>query len=888
MQSLVKVDRGFTYINNNSRQTMSNAPLLQALGYKGSLQSQKVAATPNEQGIVTPQDAAGQNPYNALDQVKTPLLDSLGMGIRAAAKGLASVPDTVLQFAPTLDKLTADLGDPNQYEETPAQLKQGGDLSTYDQMQANAKANPNHANVHKVIDKLSDVLGLAKPITDSEKKGSEAITGAVGFAAFPGGSTKIAGKLGEAAAGALSGSAQEGSRQAGDSEQDQMIAGLTAGALGLIVAHKFTSKWGAKVAEEVKANDPHDVFDEQGNLTEQGQHVAAKAGLDSEQLKNAYEDAAQSTEEAASKHYDDVKQARDEGQALLDQGLGTAEQQAALKQSIGKADEVLAKLEEVKGPAQDAKPVETPAPEHNPEGVLPPVAEDFKDLKRSEVTPEQRAADFERSQVPYTTGDVTQKFGQQAQERGLEADGQPHLQQQSDAARDFRQKQEEAILDKGENLIKAVDEEAAQMPPDQKGSILSQALKAIREGQYNRIVDLYRNLSKVKKAPLIMSEDIAGLKEKFLEAIGTPGLDNSIKTGLQQIAAEFGLVGKETGKPNLWGERVIDLGEDTKPINISGPQKKLNLANAFELRKKINALYKDGVNNPQVHLLDAVDKAVGNRLEELANKAQGSVAKRFQAANQAWKEFKDTWADGSLLDKIVKKDPSILDPGKIADNIIGTNAKAYENLKRVKTILLSSKDPKALLAWKCIQTEAMFNIIKRSLYNGGKLNLSSIGVAIDKLGKDKLKLLFDSKTYNDLFALRRVVEYSSKEGLKAQLERQNRLSDLIYHALKFGSLPLGHGASHIVSVLRFTLGEKLINQNEAKQAEEVLEKMLNPDLTGGAPKKAGEGFKFKSPLTEEDIAKLANYLGSANFLADSFKVLEINQQQQERNKNEPR
>lgn len=156
----------------------------------------------------------------------------------------------------------------------------------------------------------ADALGLAKPATSGEQFTNAMVEGGAQGLLTAGLATPAAGASGgvgavarglsaapvlDTVSGGVSGGASEATRQAGGGPIAQLAAGMAGGlaptgAAG--VAERLAPKFGPKVAQVVETTPRRVLMDEAGQLTDEGREIVARAGVEPETLKAAYDDAA--------------------------------------------------------------------------------------------------------------------------------------------------------------------------------------------------------------------------------------------------------------------------------------------------------------------------------------------------------------------------------------------------------------------------------------------------------------------------------------------------------------------------------------------------------------------------------------------------------------------
>jgi hypothetical protein len=836
MKSLDMVDHGFIYTQQRLV-IMNKAPLLQSLGFQGTPMDQKVATGSNASSTITPEDVAGENPYNALDSAKTPLLTSLGIAGRAVGKGLASIPDL---FAGAV---------PKEANSQLSEMEQLAKLTGNKSLEAvlhKSNAHPlNEAPITAGVDKVADATGVAKPVTKGEHLFSSAVENAAAFAVPIGGEAKLSNMALDAAAGAVTGLTAEKAKQAGANDASSTVLGLLAGAATLATGH-VTAKFGKNVAEALKEGP---LVRDDGTLTDLG----VKTGIDPKTATQAQHEADVVTEANIRKHYDDLQSTKEtlqqHKQDMIDAGGADHPVIAKLDEHINKIDETLKTLDEHLGDNKPAAPV------------------DYVDATAKDTrTPEQRQQDAtDVLGQPVSKGIATQDVHQIAKEADLARADTPEGRQASNIINDRNQAATDAVKSIGDH------NDFMHMDTAEKGSFIADTFNQAKQQAYDHVKSLFDKLDATQKAPKVLAGDV---KQKMLDAINDQKTPDAIRKALEQIAAQYKWVGKHVGK-NEFGHDLVAVNKSvvnpeglvqTVPshtLPIVGGLKDLTLANAHQLDQELNSLYKHGEHNPQLAIKSALRDAVDNTLKHYGD-TDTKAALQAREAQSAYRDFKRKFDNKDIIQSItdVKKgtDTPKVNPENIPDKIIGSNAKDVSALKKAKARLMVEQGTKA---WEVIKAHTLGKIIDNAIdHNTGLVNAKKLNGIIAKLGHDKLKLIFGPSEYNQLMKLQRVVNDLALKGQTATLRDTNKLLHILYHGVKWGSLIFGHGATHAASIGMFAGSDLFKRSQMGKAAAQTLE-----ELQGNFSSAKGAKPEAKPIVTKEMISDLGKYLTSDDFSA---------------------
>lgn len=679
--------------------------------------------------------------------------ESFGMGVRTdmrALSGLADIPAGGLNAAINIPFVLAG-------QKAPLSTTPFGDM-------ANSGA---------------DLMKLATPATSGEKLIDAAGQGLIQGVATAGLAAPLAGASGATGAvakglssapvldtisGGAAGLASEAANQAGAGPLGQLAAGLVGGAapVGAAgVAERLTPKYGPKLAQVVETTPKAVLMDEAGQFTDEGREVIARAGVEPEQIKAAYDEAA-------------TPQAEPGGQTVR------------VFEGVEHPVEVVGAAERNATDGRDYVPVRTP---DGQEGYVP--ADEVVSKPAAETTPEAapdsvgtssteaplpasaaaRMAEAQSEGVTLTKGQATKDFETQTAENDLSgtntAEGRAvreHLSQQAEAIKQAVTKFRESL---GDTTIGATERgEAVKVGlrdlMDQGKQGVTAAYQRVRE-MADQLGDNAKGLTRLDTSPI---------RESVLDILGDDTVSDAVRTGLTQIAAKFGIIGEkprhipETGRTTVM---VRDAENNlVKGPNFAGQVETLDLTNAERFRQRINDLYdKMASRNPQERLKPVLDDAVAEAAERAAKEGFGDVGRAATEARDAFKAQKATFEAKDVVNDIVAwkngaPGTEKINPERIWSMVFGTGPDALSNIRKLRAVLLNKPTAASKAAWKAIQAQTAADLFQKALVvngNGGEgaISGSKLNTAYEKFGGEKLKLILDEDHFNSFQKLRRVI-----------------------------------------------------------------------------------------------------------------------------------
>lgn len=587
---------------------------------------------------------------------------------------------------------------------------------------------------------LADAAGFARPETDTERLNSAIIEGGTqglltaGAGMAASGVQGATGTIGRAlasapvldtASSALSGGASETARQSGAGPIGQIAAGLLAPA-GAIAAGRgvaaAASRLGRRPVVEVIAETPRAALvDEAGNLTDDAIEIATQNGVTPQELRQVIE-----AEPAAPRAAPEA--APIEGQA----SRGVEEASPELARAF---DEAIPEQ-----PARATTIEEAPLPASAVERVT-------------------QANEFG---VPLTRGQAMKSFDVQDAEQRLLASNGPEAEQ----LRQFRQTQGESINAAAQQLQEAFGPRAT---ATERGQMVKDAIRNLRDQGRQGVTRLYN------EAADLGGEELGLITDSIQRAVQDVQIDEkvgqTIKRSLDQELARYGLVGK-SDPVNELGITKVKL-DDGSSVSFRGEQEPLTAANAENFRQALNRLYQEDTTGSLGPVKAAIDDAVEEALESAATRGEeaGNVGQAYRAAREAHQQQKQTFANKDAVQQIIDwkkgtRNSEAVNPEAVFDKIFAGGKEGLTNLRKVKSILLSSRTPESLAAWRGIQAHGLAQIFEKAIQRNANpagevmevVSGAKLRSSIASFGPEKLKVLLDPAEFNQLMKLRRVIE----------------------------------------------------------------------------------------------------------------------------------
>lgn len=679
---------------------------------------------------------------------------------------------------------------------------------------------------------VSDMLGLARPESATEKllgSGIEAATGALptaGAGVLMSGARGATGQIGkalaaapatEAVAAGASGVSGEAARQAGAGPVGQVAASLAGGvgAVGAVSGGQRIAKSlaAARTADEVAAAVPKEtVFDRTGNLTDEGREIVIQRDIAPDELRAAYDEAPPSVRRSTANETTDAVQARAVNERVDD---------ALPIERIEESPPV--RSDEPVAPVRDAPEVA------QPDTVL------------------ARVAEAQSEGIPLTRGQATQQFEAQDAEQTLRA----ATSKEGAEARAFDQEQADKIKEATERFRSAFGDST--MNATDRGAIVKEAVRELKEEGRQGVQALY------KAAADTPGHDIPIQRDTILEAadraiLETP-MEQGSKDALERALAKFGMLGDNVETSGRYRSVITD---DGRKIRVLGEVEPLTLKNAEAFRQALNAAWDQ--KGLMGSVIRALDETVDDALSKTASTERNDL---FKQARQAARQQKETfqakdivqnladWKKGTRTDAVL--------PERAIAQIFGSGKEGLTNLKKIKALLLSKPTEKSRAAWKAIQAQGVGDILgnayttNANLGGGGFGSISGakLNSAIEKFGTDKLKVLLDEGEFNRLMKLRRIIGNAT-----IPIKNTTNPSGSAYKLMSF----LGPFTSKLAPLTPYGMAAReLVNKGRAfVQTQKTLQGMK--DFTPESAAKEVPAPTGKAAAAMEAVDRAANEL----------------------------
>lgn len=597
-----------------------------------------------------------------------------------------------------------------------------------------------------VADAVSDAVGAPLPESDTEKLRSAIVAGATqGLVTGPiGGLRGVAGRTAmDVVSGGAAGAASESARQAGAGPVGQVVAGLAGGlapvgpavAVGRIRAGRTTPR----TLPDVVAETPRAaVIDEAGNLTPDGQEIAARHNVTPEQIVEAYE-----------------------APPAVQRGVANDEAPPAVAREATNDAPVSPAADDVAAPTAGAMP-ETPA-RPTPEAEAAPIAATPESVP---ATARERVGQAQEFGVDMTRGQATKNFDIQDRETQLRnAAG-----AQGDEMRAFVAKQTEQVNQAAKQFQDAIGDTA--MTTEQRGELVQEALRDLRDLGQQGVSALYKQARDLgEEIPL----ETVPIRNTFEGLMAEADIPEPVKKVMEQEAARYGLIGepvvidKATGKvTNDAGVTTVKL-DDGSTVKFRGEPQTLRLDNAEEFRKVISKQYPvDGPQKLTQELKRAIDDAVEAAAVKSAEGGDANISDAMRTARKAHVEQQQTFKSKDIVQDIVdwKRGAEGVTSKLKPDEVMRRALANVSDLKRVKAALLSKPTVQSKAVWQAIKAHGVAEIFQKAITQtdnkAGEITQAVSGAKlrseIEKFGHDKLKVLLDPDQFNQLMKLRRVIE----------------------------------------------------------------------------------------------------------------------------------
>ena len=430
-----------------------------------------------------------------------------------------------------------------------------------------------------------------------------------------------------------------------------------------------------------------------------------------------------------------------------------------------------------------------------------------------------RKARFESQGIRATEGDISQNFESQAVERRLEAQIGEETSQQ---LRDLRLAQSQEFEAAADNLIKTLG------VPSEAGDTIKAALlskqKITSKNKNALYKEIFENSPEASSIP-VMTQGISNAiidPKKLRRLKRIMGKDLSEAT--DELLVEFGVIKDGPAYDSF--------------ISSDGIIEPLSLGNAEEFRQGLNAIGRaDTTGTVKVitgPLIDALDGELDELDIFLKNNGVEDVeildlAKKARAETIKLKtEFSPQSIVGTLIGKKSDNFTPVVESSQVSKKLLSPNA-PIENLERTLKMLAESKGGKEAIG--NLQATTVLNAIEdavRATSNKGAgeqmLTMSMFVKSLNKLGDDKLDLLFSNNT-KGLSLLKGLKQTATDITPAANAVPKGSASVIQDIFNKIGRAP---GFASIVEPLKFVFmaGKDQRAVNRAIQADPVILRKL--------------------------------------------------------------
>lgn len=619
-----------------------------------------------------------------------------------------------------------------------------------------------------VANNVADAAGAPVPVTDAEKLVQGVSEGAVGGmltagmgaagSALPGATGAVARTLAAAPgvdviSGASGGGSSAAAANAGASPLVQLAAGLAGGGVTAVGASRVAARLGPKVAKVIETTPREVLFDEAGDLSDEGLEVAARAGVSKDDLKAAYDQAAEPVQERTVVLRDGTEYPVE---VLDPTPVADADGVPHVKVRDESGAEGLVPADEIK-----TVPVEEATPGPTTDQAASPTAPKAAGEPTPQALPATGAARVDQAAsegVDLSRAQATQDFAAQEAEQGLKAAPTAEGEQ----ARQFYAKQQEQISGAVDRFKSSFGDTS--LTAEARGAQVKDAIRELRDSGKAGVTALYRNAEKIAQdagadAVTLETQPLLGrLREIFIDE----AVEDGVRKSLRQQAAKYGLIGENPR--TVEGETTVALkdqnGEPAGSVKFTGPQEPLTIANAEKFRQRLNALYRQDTTGAAQSLKGLLDDAVENAVEKAAQRG-GGVGQAYKEARSAYREQAQTFKAKDIVQRIAdwKKgtQTEALAPERVIAEIFGSGPEAISNLKRVKAVLLNKPTETSKAAWQAIQAQGVAKVFDGALSPSGEVSGVRLRTAIKKFGEPKLRVLLPESDFNQLMKLRRVI-----------------------------------------------------------------------------------------------------------------------------------
>lgn len=353
---------------------------------------------------------------------------------------------------------------------------------------------------------------------------------------------------------------------------------------------------------------------------------------------------------------------------------------------------------------------------------------------RAGTSPEQaaRSALFASEQVPSTRGAITQDFGQQAVEARLaEAVADP-------AAAPFRSlqlRQSEAIKSRLDELVNKLG------VPERTGESLKEALEG-------RKTLLKQQKSALYKQAATQAENLGVL----------PIVPDNIAAAIPDARTVRRISKIAPGQASALDDLMIEFGIKKPPENFIGEITPLSLDNFEDFRAGLNLIERSDtsgaikvLSGPVKDALDAEADLMADAVEQSGAKGATDLIKTLKQARGIVRETKEEFSPQALTGKLINTQRDGFTPVIEASKVVPKLFARETPIEQVQKTLnnLSRAGDKGKQAIGDLQAAAVLNLVDEA-FGASSRKIDGIQTfgpgafqkAIDKIGRDKLNLLF--------------------------------------------------------------------------------------------------------------------------------------------------
>jgi len=618
-------------------------------------------------------------------------------------------------------------------------------------------ANPLNAGINYVAgtnlstdlgQTFRDWTGAPEAVTDQERilsmagrGGAAGIAGAGAGAAVGAAAGGLTGYVARQVAAAPVVDLVSGVTGGGGSEVGQQYGG-TAGAVAGGLAGGLA---GATAIQKIISRLPAELaLTSRGTLTPDAHELALRAGVDEDDLAQSYA-RARTVQNSPGRRSPQERQAGRE--AFRNRPAG---ENVALPES---------------GPTTPVAPQDVPDLAGQNQRLVDAISERIPAGQADDVAPtvpttaRERYDEAQSEGVRLSRGQAEQDFDVQNDENALRVSAT----KEGEQARGFFRDQQEQIQGAITRFRSAFGTDAGNAAD--RGAQVKEAVKALRDNGREGVNQLYRQAEELGGEGLKL--ETAGIRDAATDVLIDEAVPEAVKKSVAQELARYGIIG-EAGPINEAGITRVTL-DDGSAVSFRGPVKDLTASSADAMRKAINRLYLSDPTRASQAIKPAIDDALEAAIENAATR-EGGIGDAYRVARDAHRTQRQTFNAKDIVENLiaVKKgtQTDVMLPERAIAQVVGAGKEGVTNLRRVKSLLLSSNHPTSQTAWRAIQHQGLADIfdkaISRNINHGGGqigdvVSGAKLNSAIETFGVDKLRELLDAEEFNGLMKLRRII-----------------------------------------------------------------------------------------------------------------------------------